>query len=365
VLLDENGRIMLIDFGIAKESDPSTMTRTLGRAATHGFSPPEQAMGTGTDQRSDIYALAATLYALLTGKNPPAAHERIAGKDLVPPSQVVPGISPLLDQALLKALNLNVNHRQQTMQEFALALEAVDTGAGPKSQPTLQDSERTVAVSPQAATVRSSPSLKLPGAPTAAASGRVTPASIAIPYAAPRRNPLLPIAIGVAAVAALAIAAYLFWPKQEEPPAPPVAAQQPAAPAAPPAATLQAPVATPPPQPAVTAQPPALPTQQIPAVIPQPPVAPPTVAVPTQPVAPVAPPTAPQPVQTPVRAADFLKGREPDPVPAYEPPRTVEPRRATAPKPRREPSAASSSSGSSSSSEPVFTIQREGSRRTD
>ena len=59
ILLDETGRIMLIDFGIAKESKPATMTRTLGRAATHGFSPPEQAMGTGTDERSDIYALAA------------------------------------------------------------------------------------------------------------------------------------------------------------------------------------------------------------------------------------------------------------------------------------------------------------------
>ncbi len=94
ILLDETGRIMLIDFGIAKEAEPTAMIRTLGRAASSGFSPPEQAMGTGTDQRSDIYALAATFYALLTGEKPPAAHERVAGKEIVPPSQIVPEISP-------------------------------------------------------------------------------------------------------------------------------------------------------------------------------------------------------------------------------------------------------------------------------
>jgi serine/threonine-protein kinase len=84
ILLDEHERIMLIDFGIAKQSVASELTRTLGRAASHGFSPPEQAMGTGTDQRSDIYSLAATIYFVLTGVVPPAAHERVSGHELVP-----------------------------------------------------------------------------------------------------------------------------------------------------------------------------------------------------------------------------------------------------------------------------------------
>jgi serine/threonine protein kinase len=129
ILLDENGRIMLIDFGIAKESTPTSMTRTLGRAVTHGFSPPEQAMGTGTDERSDIYALAATFYALLTGVSPPAAHERVAGKDIMPPSQIIPDIPPQLEEAIMQALSLNVNHRQQTMKEFSEALERISPSA--------------------------------------------------------------------------------------------------------------------------------------------------------------------------------------------------------------------------------------------
>jgi serine/threonine-protein kinase len=147
ILLDENERIMLIDFGIAKESKPATMTRTLGRAATHGFSPPEQAMGTGTDERSDIYALAATFYALLTGKNPPAAHERVAGKEVVPPSQIVPDMSPQLEIAILKALNLNVNHRHQTMKEFSQALDMTLSSTQDSLTHTTGNTERTVMVS--------------------------------------------------------------------------------------------------------------------------------------------------------------------------------------------------------------------------
>jgi serine/threonine-protein kinase len=147
ILLDENGRIMLIDFGIAKEAKPATMTRTIGRAATHGFSPPEQAMGTGTDERSDIYALAATFYALLTGESPPAAHERVSGKEIIPPSQIVPEISPQLEAALLQALSLNVNHRQQSMLEFSQALQM--TVANPQDFTTHSTAytDRTVMIS--------------------------------------------------------------------------------------------------------------------------------------------------------------------------------------------------------------------------
>ena len=147
ILLDENGRIMLIDFGIAKEAKPATMTRTIGRAATHGFSPPEQAMGTGTDERSDIYALAATFYALLTGESPPAAHERVSGKEIIPPSHIVPEISPQLEAALLQALSLNVNHRQQSMLEFSQALQMTVANSQDFSTHSTDYTDRTVMIS--------------------------------------------------------------------------------------------------------------------------------------------------------------------------------------------------------------------------
>ncbi|MGH8564433.1 MAG: protein kinase domain-containing protein [Gammaproteobacteria bacterium] len=47
ILLDEPDRIVLIDFGIAKESADATVTRTPARAATHGFSPPEHVRAPG------------------------------------------------------------------------------------------------------------------------------------------------------------------------------------------------------------------------------------------------------------------------------------------------------------------------------
>ncbi|MGH8553606.1 MAG: serine/threonine protein kinase, partial [Methylococcales bacterium] len=167
ILLDETGRIMLIDFGIAKESEPTAMTRTLGRAASSGFSPPEQAMGTGTDARSDIYALGATYYALLTGEKPPAAHERVAGKEIVPPSQIVPEISPRLEAAILKSLNLNVNHRQQTMKEFSLVLEAVDSGVENSARATGYAERTTLLSKASGATGTHSASIKLSGEPIA------------------------------------------------------------------------------------------------------------------------------------------------------------------------------------------------------
>ncbi|TAL44295.1 MAG: serine/threonine protein kinase, partial [Methylovulum sp.] len=217
ILLDETGRIMLIDFGIAKESKPATMTRTLGRAATHGFSPPEQAMGTGTDERSDIYALAATFYALLTGENPPAAHERVAGKELVPPSQIVPEISPLLEAAILQALNLNVNHRQQTMQEFSQALETIALSAHDSGTHTAEYTGRTVMVGRTIgvtdATGLHPHSIKLP-------SGQITGSAApivetGIKKMTPKYKVWLTLGSIAVALAAIFTMVYIYWHKSE------------------------------------------------------------------------------------------------------------------------------------------------------
>jgi serine/threonine-protein kinase len=128
ILLDDNERVMLIDFGIAKESQLNTATRTLGRAVTHGYSPPEQVLGTGTDARSDVYALGAILYSMLTGQTPTPAHERITGKVLEPPSHVVPDVPPLLDAAVMQALELNINARQQSIEDLSRSLSLVQIG---------------------------------------------------------------------------------------------------------------------------------------------------------------------------------------------------------------------------------------------
>lgn len=129
VLLDEHERVMLIDFGIAKEAAADTLTRTIGRAVTQGFSPPEQVLGTGTDTRSDVYALGAILYSCLTGEMPPAAHERVIGKAVEPLSSFLPDIPPLIDAAVMQALELNINLRQQSIGELAATFELIQSGS--------------------------------------------------------------------------------------------------------------------------------------------------------------------------------------------------------------------------------------------
>ena len=124
ILLGEDDRIMLIDFGIAKEAKPDTMTQTLAHgASTPVYSPPEQVLGTGTNERSDIYALGATFYTLLTGQRPVSSSERLTGKELIPPSKLVKGIPPLVEALILKSMNLKAELRPKTIKEFAESLK--------------------------------------------------------------------------------------------------------------------------------------------------------------------------------------------------------------------------------------------------
>jgi serine/threonine protein kinase len=208
ILLDDNDRIMLIDFGIAKESKASEETRTLARAASHGFSPPEQVMGTGTDPRSDIYALAATFYALLTGTIPPAAHERIAGKEVVPTSQLIKGVPETVDKAILQALDLNANRRPQTAQTFSRMLDGGrDSGSAGSRSPSPDKTERRQAdsnLSPKGG-------IKLPAVDLRAA-GSKKPASSE--EAGKHKHWILPIAL-IPVLLAVGGGAYYFWPKSD------------------------------------------------------------------------------------------------------------------------------------------------------
>jgi serine/threonine-protein kinase len=126
ILLSDTDRIMLIDFGIAKGFSADDTTRVTAQAVSHGFSPPEQVLGSGTDERSDIYALGATLYYLLSGEVPPPAHERVAGKELRTISDIVPGIPLAIDELLASTLSLNIHYRPATVEEFRRVVDVLD-----------------------------------------------------------------------------------------------------------------------------------------------------------------------------------------------------------------------------------------------
>jgi serine/threonine-protein kinase len=157
VMVEESGRLRLIDFGIARTGQEGERTSTfLQGTGTSGFSPLEQyGGGQSTDHRSDIYSLGATLYQLLTGKVPPDAVSRVSqGAVVPPPSTVNPDLPKALDSVLLKALAQNKADRHQSVAEVAADLEVVAVRAGTESETEdLGPGMATVPSRPEAASI--------------------------------------------------------------------------------------------------------------------------------------------------------------------------------------------------------------------
>jgi len=84
IRINSQGKAVLVDFGIAKLYDPQHQTTAGARAYTPGYSPPEQYGAGRTDARSDIYALGATTYSLLTGHRPPESIEIVTNRAASP-----------------------------------------------------------------------------------------------------------------------------------------------------------------------------------------------------------------------------------------------------------------------------------------
>ncbi len=120
IMLMRTGRIKLIDFGIARlfQSSVSQDTQLLG---TPGFAPPEQYGSAQTDERSDIYSLAMTLFQLMTL----SVSEK--GFGLTDVHTKFPYISPPVARALEKATSLNAEDRYESIVVFRRALLGIDT----------------------------------------------------------------------------------------------------------------------------------------------------------------------------------------------------------------------------------------------
>lgn len=122
IRITPDGRAFLVDFGLVKYYDPQLRTTRGARAVTPGYSPPEQYGQAITDARTDIYALAATIYSLLTNLEPPESVARLVSDTLLPPRRVDASIPQPVEQALLKAMQIRPADRFASMAEFAQAL---------------------------------------------------------------------------------------------------------------------------------------------------------------------------------------------------------------------------------------------------
>ena len=118
VMLKPDGKVMLIDFGTAREFKENSVADTtcLG---TQGYAAPEQYGGHGqTDARTDIYCLGATLYHLLTGHNPSEPPY-----EMYPIRYWNPELSSGLEEIILKCTQKNPDDRYQNCGGLLYALE--------------------------------------------------------------------------------------------------------------------------------------------------------------------------------------------------------------------------------------------------
>jgi serine/threonine-protein kinase len=141
VLLDDDGRPILSDFGIVKVmSEGEGLTRAGAGVGTPEYMSPEQCRGGPVDARADIYALGVLVYEMLTGRVPfeadnytAIAHAHIYEQPR-PPSRLNPRISPAVQAVILKALNKQPQDRFPQAKEFALALEQAVAAQTPLAQ---------------------------------------------------------------------------------------------------------------------------------------------------------------------------------------------------------------------------------------
>ncbi len=132
IKLTPENRLKLVDFGLAQPfdpDDPRTVTGLQGLGSLP-YTPLEQYVGHvgHTDARTDLYALGATCYRLLTGEIPPGAHDRFLNPAVLqPPHALNPALSARLSRAVLRAMALHPADRPESVAAWLAALR--DEGA--------------------------------------------------------------------------------------------------------------------------------------------------------------------------------------------------------------------------------------------
>lgn len=131
VMVGDDDRVKLIDFGIAMKEDARRLTfvNVSSMLGTPDYISPEQVKGARGDQRSDIYAVGIMLHEMLTGHvpfvgpNPLAVMNERVLNDVKSPRELNPEISPEIEEILYRALEREPRHRYATASEMVWDLE--------------------------------------------------------------------------------------------------------------------------------------------------------------------------------------------------------------------------------------------------
>ena len=132
IMVLTDGRVKVLDFGSARLQNASGEL-SLSVMLKPGYAPMEQ-YSTHGEQGSwtDVYAMSATIYKLITGKTPPASTDRLMEDTLVPPSKLGAKLTPAQERALLRGLALRPANRTQSMAELAEGLRGKKKASPPK-----------------------------------------------------------------------------------------------------------------------------------------------------------------------------------------------------------------------------------------
>jgi serine/threonine-protein kinase len=128
VLISYNGFVKLIDFGIAWAHGRMSHTDAGTIKGKLGFMPPEQIKGQPLDRRSDIFSLGVVLYLMLTGKHPFPGNSdaermhKILHGDFLRPREVDEELDPVLEQVVLRAMEVTPDARYDTAAEMGRKL---------------------------------------------------------------------------------------------------------------------------------------------------------------------------------------------------------------------------------------------------
>jgi tetratricopeptide (TPR) repeat protein/predicted Ser/Thr protein kinase len=130
IMLDQQGKVSVMDFGIARSIDESNLTRTGALLGTPTYMSPEQAQGHKVDARSDLYTLGIIFYELVTGTPPFSADSPMATlvrriqEKPAPPVSLEPSLPPAVNAIILKMLATNAADRYQNAGEILRDLDA-------------------------------------------------------------------------------------------------------------------------------------------------------------------------------------------------------------------------------------------------
>ena len=233
VLISEEGDIKLCDFGIAKAASKASQTQAGALKGKLQYMSPEQAWGRNVDRRSDIFALAAVLFEMLTnrklftGENEMSILEQVREAKVIAPSELNDEVTPEIDAIVRKALQKEPGDRYQTAGEMARDLDSVlyslrptptsadlaifmhhlstsDAMPAPLPQQHVEEAEPAPAANelrPKAKPVVVAPAPVPVAAPVVAAVPAAAPmpswdAPAAVVETGEKRSPILPIAIG-------------------------------------------------------------------------------------------------------------------------------------------------------------------------